>query len=938
MVQSVIQTSFHAGEWAPALNARVDLAKYKAGAALLRNFFVDYRGGASSRPGTKYVLRAYKSSTAVWLIPFQASSTVGYSLEFGDVYIRFHFQGAPVLEATIAITNVSGSTVTATNTYAVGDWVYITGVGGITNINGKYFIIASATGANFTVTDLYGVSVTFTGSYTSGGTAARVYTLPSPYLAADLSTLKFTQNVDKLYITHVNYAPRVLTLISAANWTLATITLGATVSTPTGLAASTTNAGTSHYAYRVTAFDGNGQESVPSAVVNSTTANGAGSIATINLTWTAVAGAVAYGVYRSPESHNADPPTGVAFGLITTTTLPNADDTFYSNAPTLPADFSISPPVGKNPLLGGGVDHATITAAGTYTSVPGVSFAAAPAGGLTATGTAVLGILSVTGIGGGGTGFQVGNIFKSGDETTGGATVKALTVDGFGAVLTVAVINPGSITSGSTPSNPVTFNKISGGGSFGFITGNATWGVISITITQAGYGYISAPAITFSAGAATATAVLQASGAGNPAVVGLFQQRLVFAAKPTSVQTFDMSQPGSYYNFNVSNPVQADDAINASLVSGDLNAIQSMVSVPTGLILLTNKANWLVTSGSGNSAVTPIDIAAHAHSYNGASGVRPIVANFDILFVQAKGSIVRDLTFNFYTQIYTGTDISVLSSHLFYGHTIPQWAWAEEPYKVVWAVRDDGVMLHLTFLKEQDLIGWSHSDTQGLFKSVAVVTEQVAFGLADAVYTVVERTINGQTVKYIERVAERLFTNGARDAWCVDAGLQYTGSPATSFSGAEHLAGATVTGLADGVVIPPFTMPTSGNFTLGTPASKVTVGLAFTPQLQTLQLDTGDPTIQGKRKGINGVTVRVQETLGLSIGKSFDSVVPMKDLIVGNIGSQTNGMVTGLLTGDARTIIDPSWDVQGQYCIQQSSPLPATILGVIPEIGIGDSK
>src|SRR5215813_2064660 len=296
MVQSVIQTSFHAGEWAPALNARVDLAKYKAGAALLRNFFVDYRGGASSRPGTKYVLRAYKSSTAVWLIPFQASSTVGYSLEFGDVYIRFHFQGAPVLEATIAITNVSGSTVTATNTYAVGDWVYITGVGGITNINGKYFIIASATGANFTVTDLYGVSVTFTGSYTSGGTAARVYTLPSPYLAADLSTLKFTQNVDKLYITHVNYAPRVLTLISAANWTLATITLGATVSTPTGLAASTTNAGTSHYAYRVTAFDGNGQESVPSAVVNSTTANGAGSIATINLTWTAVAGAVAYGV------------------------------------------------------------------------------------------------------------------------------------------------------------------------------------------------------------------------------------------------------------------------------------------------------------------------------------------------------------------------------------------------------------------------------------------------------------------------------------------------------------------------------------------------------------------------------------------------------------------------------------------------------------------
>ena len=59
MVQSVIQHGFHAGEWAPALYARVDLAKYKAGAALLENFYVDYRGGASSRPGTRYVLQTY---------------------------------------------------------------------------------------------------------------------------------------------------------------------------------------------------------------------------------------------------------------------------------------------------------------------------------------------------------------------------------------------------------------------------------------------------------------------------------------------------------------------------------------------------------------------------------------------------------------------------------------------------------------------------------------------------------------------------------------------------------------------------------------------------------------------------------------------------------------------------------------------------------------
>src|SRR5262245_39956871 len=99
MAQPVIQHSFNAGELAPQLGARTDLAKYRSTAALLRNFFVDYRGGASTRMGTKYVIQAYKSSTPVRTIPFQASFSVNYVLEFGDFYIRFHFNGAPILES-----------------------------------------------------------------------------------------------------------------------------------------------------------------------------------------------------------------------------------------------------------------------------------------------------------------------------------------------------------------------------------------------------------------------------------------------------------------------------------------------------------------------------------------------------------------------------------------------------------------------------------------------------------------------------------------------------------------------------------------------------------------------------------------------------------------------------------------------------------------------
>ena len=85
-----MQKSFNSGEWAPQLYSRVDLEKYKSGAALLRNFFVDYRGGASTRTGTEYVLQAYKSASKVRIIPFQASISVSYILEFGDFYVRFY--------------------------------------------------------------------------------------------------------------------------------------------------------------------------------------------------------------------------------------------------------------------------------------------------------------------------------------------------------------------------------------------------------------------------------------------------------------------------------------------------------------------------------------------------------------------------------------------------------------------------------------------------------------------------------------------------------------------------------------------------------------------------------------------------------------------------------------------------------------------------------
>jgi hypothetical protein len=197
----------------------------------------------------------------------------------------------------------------------------------------------------------------------------------------------------------------------------------------------------------------------------------------------------------------------------------------------------------------------------------------------------------------------------------------------------------------------------------------------------------------------------------------------------------------------------------------------------TSLIALTASGAWRIDGGTQSSVITPAQFDAVPQAYNGCSDVPPIVINYDILYVQAKGATVRDLSYNFYVNIYTGTDMTVLSKHLFDGHQIIEWAYSEEPYKVIWAVREDGTLLSFTYIKEQDVYAWCRHDTNGLFKSVCSISE----GNENAVYFVVQRMVNGRMVQYVERMASRIMGGDPSvgvpadlsKAWFVDCGKQY---------------------------------------------------------------------------------------------------------------------------------------------------------------------
>ena len=963
MSENIIQASFNSGEWSPQLFARVDLQKYRSGAALLQNFFVDYRGGASTRAGTQYIIQARDSNHPVRLIPFQAAFNVGYMLEFGNFYIRFIFQGSPVLENPFAITGATQANPAVLtipgNNYAIGDWIFVQSVAGMTQLNGRYYIVSNVSGAAVTIEGLNGVGINSTGytAYASVGISSRIYTIASPYAASDLALLKFTQSNSFMILTHPSYPTQELVLISATNWTITPIVIGARQGIPTidfiGSTLPTINIfttpatpGQTYYSYVVTSVNSLGEESGASTPahlgprVDIRTYGGSN-----NVGWIPVDGATSYNIYEAEPSYFGVQPPGVFYGFIGFATGTSFIDS------NIAPDFTQGPPVGRNPFVGEGIAFVTVTAPGSYTTVPGVTFTggspATPASGI-----AQLVIQGTPTITAGGTGFVVGDSISFGT-----GIVVVVTSVSAGVITGISVQGAGNVQSGTVPSNPIAQVSTSGAGAGATIT--AAWGVGQVIVQTQGLGYTSTPTVVFSAGAATAVATLSPTGNGNPGVCSFFQQRLVLAATLGAPQTFWMSQTGLPFNFNITNPVEANNAITGTLAANTLNTIKSIVSVPAGMLVFTDKSAWVVTGGASGvqgiaGAVTPFTIVGAEQAQVGANDMPPIRANYDILFVESDGTKVRDLAYNIYFNIFTGTDISITASHLFYGFSLTEWAYAEQPFYMVWAVRNDGTMLTLTFLKEQEFIGWSHQVTQGTFASVGTITEPSQLtGTINAVYTVVNRVVEGQTLKYIERVVERVFPTGLSSAWCVDAALEYTGGATLAFQGTEHLAGLTCTGLATdnlGVthLITPFAMPTSGEFTLPAPGggasgyTDVVVGLPYTCMLQTLPIDMGEPSIQGKVKKIPFVDIRVYQTLGLSIGSSFSKLVPMKDLIQGSVGSMLTGqpvqIVSGLYSGDARTFIDSTYTVPGQYCFQQTLPYPASILGVFPAIVVGDDK
>ena len=226
---SIIKTNFTAGELSKDLLGRVDIAKYNNGAALIENLIVEPHGGLRRRSGSRFVKEVKTSSHATRLVPFEFSTTQAYIIEFGNLYMRFYKDQGAVLEANKTISDATAANpgvITATSHgFANGDQVYISSVVGMTELNGKYYLVSNKATNTFEIQNIDGTNVNTSAytAYASAGTAARVYTVVTTFATADLNNLQFAQSADVLYAAHGDYAPKKISRTGHTAWTIADI-------------------------------------------------------------------------------------------------------------------------------------------------------------------------------------------------------------------------------------------------------------------------------------------------------------------------------------------------------------------------------------------------------------------------------------------------------------------------------------------------------------------------------------------------------------------------------------------------------------------------------------------------------------------------------------------------------------------------------------------
>jgi len=484
-------------------------------------------------------------------------------------------------------------------------------------------------------------------------------------------------------------------------------------------------------------------------------------------------------------------------------------------------------------------------------------------------------------------------------------------------------------------------------------SGVEIWGEAKIT------AYVSATQVTadvivnFATLAATTDWRLGAwsNTTGWPWCVAIFQERLYWGGTNANPMIIVGSQFANYYRYQQSKfsdgSVRDHDAFVRFLYDNEVNGIVNIRPKRKGMVLFTTAGEWTGSAQSEYEAITPGNFYVEKHTgYATAVDMPVTLAGSELLFWQNGGRRLRELRYSFQDDGLVARNLSLRSEHITAKGAIDA-AYQEEADQVLWAVRDDGVLVGFTYERAEDVTAWhrhllggsSPTRNHAEVESVACIRE----GTNDILYLIVKRKINGQERRYVEWM-NPLFTPNSEqeDAFHVDCGISYDGAPEDEFSGLDHLEGETVSVLADGAVHPDCAV-VDGAITLDDEYSVVHVGLPYTGELEPMPFvlqGRGGISSHGQKLRVAEVKVYFHNTLGGRVGSipvnDDDDEGEWEELQYHKAGDSMD-TAPSLFTGYKIVSIPQSTDELVTVFVKQDTPLPMTVLSMTAEIVVDDS-
>ena len=405
-------------------------------------------------------------------------------------------------------------------------------------------------------------------------------------------------------------------------------------------------------------------------------------------------------------------------------------------------------------------------------------------------------------------------------------------------------------------------------------------------------------------------------GAGEyPRSVTFFEERLYWGGTDNNPQTIWASKSGDFLNMDQGTGLD-DESVEFTLATDDVNVIRWMKA--SDVLLIGTVGGEFKLHGNG-APVTPSNVRVVQETKYGSSTVIPVTSGRAVLFNQRATKKIRQMIFDLNVEGFVAPDLTILAEDIT-GDGISDMAYQQEPDSIIWAVRSDGLLIGLTYQRDQQVVAWHQHPVGGTgteVESVAVIPS--SDGLADELWISVKRTINGGTVRYIEYLDPAIY---------VDSGLTYSGTPISEFSGLAHLEGQTVAIVGDDAVYPSVVV-SGGSVSISESVSTAYIGLPYTTEVVTLppEVPQKDGASFGKKKAWNRIILNLYQTLGITINS--------KQLILRSGGDPMDSAPPEF-TGQ-HDVTNLGWkESDSSLTIKQEQPLGMTLISITGELNVSD--